>query len=188
MIERSGRTLRDQSNQRESEGAGAGQQPTTLRHLPARWNDVTGRIIGAAVEVHATLGPGLLESLYEQAMDIELRSAGLVFERQKAIRLNYKGSPIGDLRLDLVVENLVIVELKAIASVAEVHKAQLLSYLRSTDLPLGLLFNFNTLRLTQSMCRIINPSCSLLNQLPLASPLITSDCSDPSDFPLEDEE
>ena len=159
-----------------------------MRQLPPLWNQITGRIIGVAVEVHATLGPGLLESLYQQAMCIELRNAGLAFESEKPIRMNYKGACIGDLRLDLVVENLVIVELKAIASLAEVHKAQLLSYLRSTNLPLGLLFNFNTLRLTQTMGRIINPHCTLLSSLPIAPSPMASDPSDRSEFPPEDPE
>jgi GxxExxY protein len=163
---------------------GQDQNTAIIRELPPRWNEITGKVIGAAVQVHAVLGPGLLESLYEQAMCIELRAIGLSFESQKPIRMTYRSECIGNLRLDLVVEELVIVELKAIAAIAEVHRAQLLSYLRSTDLPLGLLFNFNSPRLTQTMCRTINPHCGLLQSLPVSPPM-PSDLSDSSEFSLE---
>jgi len=130
--------------------------------VPEAWNLITESVIGAAIEVHSVLGPGLLERLYEEAMAVELRSRGLAFERQRLIRLAFKGQQRGDLKIDLVVENLVIVELKAIERVLDVHAAQLTSYLRSSDLPLGLLINFNHARLAEGITRRINPRSSRL--------------------------
>jgi GxxExxY protein len=141
-----------------------------LEHrLPEEWNQLTNRIIGCAMEVHSILGPGMLEKMYEDALCVELQRAEIPFERQKPIRMDYKGVPIGDLRLDVVVAGLVVVELKAIERVLDVHAAQLLSYLRSCDLPLGLLINFNTVRLTSGITRRLNPRCSLVQGLPLLS-------------------
>jgi GxxExxY protein len=107
-------------------------------------NELSGKIIGAAIEVHRTLGPGLLESVYEDCMEIELRLHGLAVERQKTVPLTYKGHKLNtDLRLDLLVENEIIVELKAVHVMQPVFEAQLLTYLRLMNLPLGLLINFN---------------------------------------------
>ena len=130
--------------------------------VPEEWNQITERIIGSAIEVHSALGPGLLESLYEEAVVHELRDRGLSLERQRPIRMRYKGHEIGNLRLDLLVEGLVIVELKCVERIADVHGAQLLSYLRSADLPIGLLINFNHTRLTDGITRRLNSHCSLL--------------------------
>ncbi len=137
--------------------------------VPAEWNQITERIIASAIEVHSALGPGLLESLYEEAMAHELRDRGLVVDRQRSVCMRYKGHEIGNLRLDLLVEELVIVGLKCIERISDVHGAQLLSYLRSANLPLGLLINFNHVRLTDGVARRINSHCSLLKQFP--SPL-----------------
>lgn len=139
------------------------------RLIPASWNDVTGAIIAAAIEVHSILGPGLLERLYEDALAHELAERGLRLERQRPIRLRYKAVAIGDLRIDVVVEDLVVLELKAIERVLPVHRAQLLSYLRSADLPLGLRINFNEARVRDGMARIVNPHASVMRQLPVAT-------------------
>ena len=136
--------------------------PTDGIQVPSEWNEITSQIIGAAVEVHASLGPGLLESLYEQALVHEIRDRSLRIEQQRPIRLRYKAHEIGNLRIDLVVEEIVIVELECIERVALVHGAQLLSYLRSADLPLGLLINFHHVLLTDGITRRINPHCSRL--------------------------
>ncbi len=136
------------------------------RVIPAAWNDVTREVIAAAIEVHSVLGPGLLERLYEDALAYELVERGLRLERQRPIRLRYKAVEIGDLRIDLVVEDLVVLELKAIERVLDVHRAQLLSYLRSADLPLGLLINFCEARVRDGMARIVNPHASAMRQLP----------------------
>jgi GxxExxY protein len=143
----------------------------SLRVIPAAWNEVTREIIAAAIEVHSVLGPGLLERLYEDAFAYELVERGLRLERQRPIRLRYRAIDIGDLRIDLVVESLVVIELKAIERVLDVHRAQLLSYLRSADLPLGLLINFNEARVRDGMARIVNPHAAAMRQLPsLAAP------------------
>lgn len=154
---------------------GAGRLP---REIPAAWNDLTRRVIACAIEVHATIGPGLLERLYEQAMEVELAEAGLRFERQRPLRLRYKGRELGDLRLDLVVEDLVIVEIKAVEQVHDVHLAQLLSYLRSADLPIGLLINFSHPKLTEGVHRRLNDRCSRFSTLvPSPRPSALSEAS-----------
>ena len=153
----------------------------SARPIPDAWNRVTERIIRAAIEVHANLGPGLLENLYERAFAYELDRAGLRCERQRPIALQYKGMLLGEMRLDLVVENLVIVELKAIERTLPVHGAQLLSYLHSANLPIGLLINFHTPKLVDGVTRKLNSRCSLLQSLP-SVPLVSSPISDPSAF------
>ncbi len=105
---------------------------------PLTWN-----IIGAAIEVHRELGPGLLESLYEDALCYELDEAGLSFQRQKPISVKYKSLSIGNLIADVVVEDKVILELKAVEKLAPIHTTQMLTYLKVTRLSLGLLLNFN---------------------------------------------
>ncbi|UYV13662.1 MAG: GxxExxY protein [Phycisphaera sp.] len=108
------------------------------------------------MEVHTHLGPGLLESLYEDALCVELASIGIPFERQVETVVDYKGVPLRSQRLDVVVDRQIIVELKSVERVHEVHKAQLLSYLRMSKLPLGLLINFNTQHLRDGLNRVIN--------------------------------
>lgn len=106
------------------------------------------------------LGPGLLERLYEDAMTYELTRAGLSFSRQHTVRVPYKDVVLSEQRIDLVVAGGVIVELKCIDRVADVHLAQLVSYLRSARLPVGLLINFNVGRLTDGIHRRINSAAS----------------------------
>jgi GxxExxY protein len=137
--------------------------------VPEAWNRVTEQIISAAIEVHSILGPGLLESLYEAAMEYELKRAGLVVARQRPLRMKYKEIVLGDMKLDLIVDDLVVVELKAIEKIHPVHLAQLLSYLRSADMPLGLLINFNHTRLVDGLHRRINPDSTRLLS-PVSSP------------------
>jgi GxxExxY protein len=109
-----------------------------------RANQLATLVIGAAIEVHRHLGPGLLESVYHACMREEMVLRGIPFETERPVALNYKGRLLEHtLRLDLVVGGLVIVELKAIEKLDRVHDAQLLSYLRLSDLWLGLLINFN---------------------------------------------
>jgi len=106
------------------------------------------RVIGAAIRVHTELGPGFLESLYEEALAIELRSLGLQFERQKPVPIFYRGQPIGQHRVDLLIENAIVVELKATTALEKVHFAILRSYLKALGLSDGFLFNFAATRLT----------------------------------------
>lgn len=107
-------------------------------------NELTGLIIGAAIEVHRHLGPGLLESSYESCMKFELERQGLRIERQKALPVIYKGIRLDQgYRIDLLVEGLVIVELKVVEALNQVHEAQVLSYLKFSGCRVGLLINFN---------------------------------------------
>src|SRR5947209_14028170 len=109
---------------------------------------LTEQIIGAAIRVHTELGPGFLESLYEEALAIELRMLGIDFERQKPVPIFYRAQPIGEHRVDLLVARSVIVELKAIMTIEKVHYAVLRSYLKALGLSHALLFKFATTRLT----------------------------------------
>ena len=112
------------------------------------------RIMQAVFEVHNQLGPGFLESLYEEALANEFSLQKIPFERQKIIRVSYKNKLIGQHRLDIVVNNQIILELKAVSELADIHKQQLLSYLKATNLPLGILINFGTQRVQYN--RIVN--------------------------------
>jgi GxxExxY protein len=114
----------------------------------------TRRIIGCAIEVHKTLGPGLIESIYEAALSRELNSAGLQYARQRKLPVLYKGEPLAlDLRMDLVVEDTVVVEIKSVQSLLPIHEAQLQTYLKISGLPVGLLLNFNVTKLTDGVRR-----------------------------------
>lgn len=104
-------------------------------------------VIGAAIEVHRVLGAGFLESVYEQALAVELSLRGISFEQQKPISLHYKQTAVGEARLDFLVANKLIVELKAVESLHPIHHAQVINYLKATGLTLGLLINFNVLKL-----------------------------------------
>jgi GxxExxY protein len=104
--------------------------------------DLTFAIIGTAMEVHRQLGPGYLESIYQAAMEVELRQRAIPFESQKRIQIAYRGVLLGDHILDLVVDGRVIVELKAVKDLNDQHRAQLLSYLKGSGLSVGLLINF----------------------------------------------
>lgn len=120
-------------------------------------NELSNKIIGAAIEVHKILGPGLLESTYEECLCKELNLIGLSFERQKPLPINYKGVYLDcGYRLDLVVESCVIVELKSIDRLLPIHQAQLLTYLKLTGLKLGLLINFNVPILKNGIKRVVN--------------------------------
>jgi GxxExxY protein len=120
-------------------------------------NLLTKQIIGAAIEVHREKGPGLLESAYESCLVHELALRGLNCTRQIAVPLTYKGKVIDvAFRADLIVEDKVLVELKAIESVLPVHKAQVLSYIRETKHRIGLLINFHVPKLVDGVTRIIN--------------------------------
>jgi GxxExxY protein len=113
-------------------------------------------VIGAAIEVHRVLGPGLLESLYEEALCIELTQRGIPFTRQQRIDVKYKRHPIGAGRLDFLVDGALVVELKAVDKLTDVHLAQVLSYLKTTGHHLGLLFNFNVAVLKNGVNRIVS--------------------------------
>jgi GxxExxY protein len=122
----------------------AREQPDEIQPRDERPESVlTGRIIAAAIEVHRNLGPGLLESVYEAALCIELEEAGIRFGCQPPVPIVYKGRTIAQHRLDVVVEDLVVVEVKSAERFDPVFEAQLLTYMRLAAKPLGLLINFN---------------------------------------------
>ena len=119
-------------------------------------NDLSGQIIGGAIEVHKSLGPGLLESIYEDCLCIELRARNLPFERQREIDIKYKGVKLeSKYRIDIIVNNMIILELKACDDLLPIHDAQLLTYLKLTSLKLGLLINFNVPVIKNGTKRII---------------------------------
>jgi GxxExxY protein len=122
-----------------------------------RLNSLSNRIIGAALQVHSELGPGMLESAYEACLAFELLESGLYIERQKPLPLVYRGRQLDcGYRIDLLVQNAIIVEVKSIERLEKVHGAQLLSYLRLLKLKLGLLINFNVTSLRDGIKRKVN--------------------------------
>ena len=124
---------------------------------------LTEKIIGAAIEVHRVLGPGLLESAYSTCLQHELSTRSLAFVTQQRVPLAYKGITLDcAYRLDLLVDGAVIVEVKALAAVLPIHQAQLLTYLRLTDLPVGLVINFQVERLVDGVKRVINAQSSAM--------------------------
>jgi GxxExxY protein len=125
--------------------------PQLSPELNARAREVEA----AAFEVHRVLGPGYLETVYEEALAVELRKRGIRFKRQFPVAVEYKGTPIGQARLDLLVADQLIVELKAAEAILPIHIAQLLSYLKCSGLRLGLLINFNGTFLRRGIRRVI---------------------------------
>ena len=120
-------------------------------------NALSNKIIGAAIEVHRVLGPGLLESAYEECLCRELSLRDIKFERQKSLPVAYKGVNLDcGYRLDILVEQLVILELKAVSRIEPIHEAQLLTYLKLAGLKLGLLLNFNVPVMKSGIRRIVN--------------------------------
>lgn len=120
-------------------------------------DDITGLIVDAAYKLHTGLGPGLLESVYEAVLARDLERQGLAVERQKIVTFEYDGMVFEEgLRLDLLVENRVIVELKSVEKTAPVHPKQLLTYLRLMNLPVGLLINFGAPTLKEGVQRVVN--------------------------------
>ena len=115
---------------------------------------ISKKVIGAAIEVHRELGPGFLESIYEEALKVDLSEHDLNFEAQKEIKIEYLGVVVGTHRLDLVVEDTIILELKAVSELMDIHYAQLRSYLKATNLSVGLLLNFA--KPTLEIKRVVN--------------------------------
>jgi GxxExxY protein len=117
-------------------------------------------LIGAAIAVHRELGPGYLEMVYENALCVELGIRKIPYSRQHPISLNYKGHNVGEGRLDILVDNCLVVELKAVESLSPIHKAQVISYLKVTGCELGLLINFNVMVLKDGIQRVIQNKSS----------------------------
>lgn len=120
-------------------------------------NEISSLVIKAAIAVHRALGPGLLESVYQACLLAELKSMGLRVQEQVAVPIVYRGERLAnDLRIDLLVEDRVIVEIKAVEELHPIHTAQLLTYLKLTNKKLGLLINFNTFKLVEGLERLMN--------------------------------
>ncbi|MDR7128649.1 GxxExxY protein [Algoriphagus sp. 4150] len=120
-------------------------------------NEISSKNIGAAIEVHKQLGPGLLESSYEKCLAFELIQQGLEIKTQVAVPVIYKGNKLEvGYRLDILVEEKVIIEVKTVSELAPIHKAQLLTYLKLTGIKLGLLINFNSIKLIDGVKRVAN--------------------------------
>jgi GxxExxY protein len=130
--------------------------PAIARAEPSKEVDEFARkVIGAAIEVHRALGPGYTENVYEEALCIEIVDLKIPFQRQLEVAVEYKGRRVGKGRLDLLVADILPVELKAVESLAAIHQAQLISYLKMTHLQLGLLINFNVPMLKYGIKRVI---------------------------------
>ncbi|MBA3705012.1 MAG: GxxExxY protein [Bacteroidetes bacterium] len=120
-------------------------------------NDITEKIIGCAIKVHRALGPGLLESAYEECLYYELKKTSLNIEKQKPLPLIYEDVKLDcGYRMDMVVENKVIVEIKSVDDLKDIHFAQILTYLKLSNNKVGLLINFNELRLIDGIKRVVN--------------------------------
>jgi GxxExxY protein len=125
--------------------------------IDAPFNATTQRILNAAIEVHRTIGPGLLESAYVECLEVELTERKMRFERQRIVPIFYKGRRlVTTYRADLIVEDLVIVEVKSMATTLAIHEAQVITYLKLTGHAAGLLINFNVPRLMDGVKRLIN--------------------------------
>src|SRR3989440_560603 len=133
-----------------------------MRPLFERASGLTETIIAAAIEVHRDKGPGLIESIYEWCLLKELGLRGLSCASQKSVLIEYEGFTREEpLRFDLLVEDCVLVEAKAVETILPIHKAQLLSYMRLLDVPIGLLINFHEMKVTKGVSRLILPGANL---------------------------
>ena len=130
-----------------------GTRPDSPLSAEGEW--VMRHTIGAAIAVHRALGPGFLESIYHKAMCIELGNRGLPYEQERPIRVRYRGIEIPGQRVDLIVQGLIVVELKSVVRLDAVHRAQVISYLRTTGLKGGLLINFRVRLLKDGIQRIV---------------------------------
>ena len=129
--------------------------------------DLTRRVIGCAIEVHRHLGPGLVESMYETCLCDELAGSGLSFIRQRKLPVVYKNRTLeGYFQPDIIVEDTLILEVKSVHQIHPIHQAQLMTYLRLSGIPLGLLLNFNTVLMKDGMTRVLNPNGTWQGGLP----------------------
>ena len=124
-------------------------------------DDLSRQVIGAAIEVHRLKGPGLIESIYERCMMRELELRKLAAVNQRLIKIEYKGLEFDEpLRFDVLVEGCLLLELKCVQEILPIHKAQLLSYMKLLDIPLGLIINFHEMKLTDGLVRMILPGAN----------------------------
>jgi GxxExxY protein len=121
------------------------------------WNELTKKILDGCFSVHTKLGPGLLESVYQDSLAMELEHRGIRYQKELMIPVHYEGEIAGDpLRLDLLADDVIVVEVKAVERLHSIHASQVLTYLKLTSKPIGLLVNFNTVHLRDGIRRIIN--------------------------------
>ena len=133
-----------------------------MHPLFSQASEMTHDVIGAAIEVHKDKGPGLLESIYEWCLTMELELRGHLVQNQDDVIVRYKQFQRKELlRFDLLIDKCLFVEVKAVQTVHPIHKAQLLSYMKLLDIPLGLIINFNVLKLTDGLSRLIHPGANL---------------------------
>lgn len=138
------------------QNAKSAKSPNLGRSEPGAGVDaLCRRVIGAAIEVHRLLGPGFLESVYEEALCVELLLQDIRFARQVPVGVAYKGETVGEARIDLLVDDRLVVELKAVETLAPIHVAQVISYLKATRLTLGLLITFNVTILPRGIKRVV---------------------------------
>ncbi len=129
-----------------------------MHPLFERADSLSGEIIGAAIEVHRIMGPGLLESIYEHCLTHELQLRGVRVLNQEEVTIQYKDTVFQEkLKFDLLADDCLLVEIKAIRDVLPIHKAQLFSYMKLLDVPIGLLFNFHEVKLTDGISRLVLP-------------------------------
>ena len=126
-----------------------------MREANKETDDLASAVIGAAIEVHRILVPGYLESVYEEALAVEFELRNIAFERQKPVNVEYKGHVTGEGRLDFLVGGKLIVELKTVDALAPIHTAQVIYYLSTMNLPLGILINFKVSLLRQGIKRVV---------------------------------
>ena len=132
-----------------------------MHKLFTKADGLSGTVIGAAIEVHRFIGPGLIESIYEKCLMHELSLRNLAAVNQRLVKIDYKGFVFEEpLRFDVLVEDCLLLELKSVQDVLPIHKAQLLSYMRLLDIPVGLLINFHELKLVEGIHRMILPGAN----------------------------
>ena len=125
-----------------------------MQEIDGYTNKLSYEIIGATIEVHKELGPGLLEAIYQEALCVELADRNIPYEKEKSIAVYYKKQLVGDYRIDILVDNRIVIELKSVEKILPVHMAQTMTYLKITGCRLGLLINFNTKMMKQGITRI----------------------------------
>ena len=130
-------------------------EPPRHRDLEPSVNELTATIIGAAIEVHRALGPGLVEPIYDAALCLELDDRAVRYVRQYRVTAQYKGRAVGSFFVDLIVDDRVVVEIKSVASVTPIFEAQLMNYMRLTNNRVGLLINFNSINLRHGLRRLV---------------------------------
>ena len=147
---------RDEEGHKVREGdEGSGSSLRIASPLSPETDLIMSHTIGCAIAVHRALGPGFLESIYRKAMCIELESRNLAYEKERSIRVTYRGVEIPGQRVDFIVEGLIVVEIKAVMRLDQLHRAQVISYLKTTGLHGGLLINFRVPLLRDGIRRIV---------------------------------